>query len=30
MLYVAVSEQLHVSYTRCDHYWTCRQTYFIC
>jgi len=26
MSYVAVSERLHVSSTRCDHCWTCRQT----
>jgi len=25
-LYVAVSEQLHVSSTRCDYCWTCHQT----
>jgi len=28
MLYVAVSEQLHVSSTRCDHCQTCHQTIF--
>jgi len=26
MLYVAVSERLHVSPTRCDHSQTCHQT----
>jgi len=26
MLYVAVSERLHVSSTRCDHCQTCLQT----
>jgi len=26
MLYVVVSERLHVSSTRCDHCRTCRQT----
>jgi len=26
MLYVANIERLHMSSTRCDHYWTCHQT----
>jgi len=26
MWFVAISERLHVSYTRCDHCWTCHQT----
>jgi len=26
MLYVAISERLHVSSTRCDHCRTCHQT----